>query len=115
MTRVLVCGGRNYDDVRTFVSTLDSIHNDRKITQIIHGGARGADSLADTWGELTGVPVKCFPANWKSLGRVAGPIRNSLMLEEGKPDLVVAFPGGFGTANMVRQARKAGIHVIKVD
>jgi hypothetical protein len=37
------------------------------------------------------------------------------MLEEGKPDLVVAFPGGTGTANMVKQARAAGVEVLEVS
>jgi ABC-type sugar transport system substrate-binding protein len=36
------------------------------------------------------------------------------MLDEGKPDIVVAFPGGTGTADMVRRARKAGVVVIEV-
>jgi hypothetical protein len=50
------------------------------------------------------VPVIEFPANWKVYGRAAGPIRNMKMLLEGKPDLVVAFPGGIGTADMVKKA-----------
>ena len=52
-----------------------------------------------------------YPANWKKHGRAAGPIRNKQMLEEAKPDLVIAFPGGAGTANMVKQAREAGVKV----
>ena len=51
-------------------------------------------------------------AEWHRLGRKAGPIRNQRMLDEGKPDLVVAFPGGTGTAGMVALACKAGVRVI---
>ncbi|MEM9912925.1 MAG: hypothetical protein AAF922_19365 [Pseudomonadota bacterium] len=46
------------------------------------------------------------------MGRAAGPIRNKEMLDEGCPDLVVAFPGGRGTANMVKQAQAAGVEVL---
>ena len=62
-----------------------------------------------------GLPCTVFQADWAGLGRKAGPIRNKLMLDEGKPDLVVAFPGGRGTAHMTRIARGAGIEVIEVS
>jgi hypothetical protein len=55
-----------------------------------------------------------FPAQWDRYGEAAGPIRNAWMLEFGKPDLVVAFPGGRGTADMISKARKAGIEVCEV-
>jgi len=53
-------------------------------------------------------------ANWAGLGRKAGPIRNQEMLDQGRPNMVVAFPGGRGTADMVRRARGAGVEVIEV-
>ena len=53
--------------------------------------------------------IELFPADWKVRGRAAGHIRNQQMLDEGRPHLVVAFPGGRGTADMVRRARAAGI------
>ena len=60
--------------------------------------------------------MKClaFPAEWKKHGKAAGPIRNRKMLQDGKPDLVLAFPGGRGTANMVELATDAGIRVMHV-
>ena len=78
---------------------------------LIHGAARGADSLAGEWASTRAVPVKIFPADWQTHGRSAGHIRNAQMLREGKPDLVVAFPGGRGTADMVAKANAAGITV----
>jgi hypothetical protein len=81
---------------------------------IIYGGAYGADRLAREWAEEHCLGSECYPADWTKYGRAAGPIRNKQMLVEGKPDLVVAFPGGPGTADMVRQARAAGIRVIEV-
>lgn len=56
-----------------------------------------------------------FPAKWKMYGRSAGAIRNAVMLSEFQPDIVVAFPGGRGTAHMVRIARAAGIDVIEIS
>ncbi|BAQ18361.1 hypothetical protein GL4_2928 [Methyloceanibacter caenitepidi] len=81
---------------------------------MIHGNATGADALAGFWAIAVGVPILAFAADWNKHGRAAGPIRNKQMLDEGKPDLVIAFPGGRGTANMVRQARERGVEVVEV-
>jgi hypothetical protein len=112
--RVLVCGGRDYFDPLTVGSYLGGIHRDRGITAIIEGGATGADALARQFAELLHIPVETFPARWSAEGRAAGPLRNQRMLDEGKPDLVVAFPGGRGTADMIGRARKAGVLVLEV-
>lgn len=56
--------------------------------------------------------MRTFRANSRKHGRAAGPIRNQQMLDEGKPHLVVAFPGGTGTADMVRRAQAAGVLVL---
>lgn len=82
--------------------------------KIIHGGANGADSLAHQYAHISGIPVTVYPADWKKHGRGAGPIRNAQMLTEGKPDLVVAFPGGTGTKDMVTRAKRAGVEVLEV-
>lgn len=114
--RVLVCGGRYYRDAKKVDRTLDAINNESPaVSVIIHGNAAGADTLADNWAFKRCKPVLPFPANWKAYGRSAGAKRNKQMLREGKPDLVVAFPGGNGTANMVAIARAAGITVIEVE
>jgi YspA, cpYpsA-related SLOG family len=81
---------------------------------LVAGGARGADTLADEWAKAQGIACQIFMADWEGLGRKAGPIRNQRMLDEGKPDLVIAFPGGRGTADMVRRAREAGVETIEV-
>jgi hypothetical protein len=53
-------------------------------------------------------------ADWAGLGRKAGPLRNERMLHEGKPQLVVAAPGGRGTSHMTHIAREAGVEVIEI-
>jgi len=108
---VLVCGGSNYWDVPSLFATLHCIHVDTTIKKIVHGDARGADIIAKVWALHVGVEEKAYPANWKKHGRAAGPIRNSEMLEKEKIDLVVAFPGGSGTADMVKKAQEKGIEV----
>lgn len=113
MTRILVTGGRDYADRERLTRTLDDLARTRAIAVIIHGNAPGADSLAAEWARLSHVPVEAYPADWRK-GRGAGPERNAKMLREGRPDLVVAFPGGRGTADMVRRARAAGVRVMEV-
>ena len=98
--RVLITGGRDFADRQLLFETLDRLHAARGFTLVIHGAAKGADSLADEWAKERGIEVQARPADWKKHGRAAGPIRNQEMLKE-NPQLVVAFPGGKGTANMV--------------
>lgn len=112
---VLVCGGRNFEDVAWLRSALDRLHTEVPFARVIAGGARGVDTLAAEWAVARGIPADVFMADWEGLGRKAGPIRNQRMLDEGKPDLVVAFPGDRGTADMVRRARDAGIEVTLVE
>ncbi len=109
--KVLVCGGRNFDDLPLLDQTLDQIHSDRGITKIICGDAPGADLMAFFWAGANEIPADRYVARWNNYGRAAGPKRNQKMLDEGKPDMVVAFKGGAGTADMVRRAIKAGVPV----
>lgn len=111
--RVLVCGGRNYNDKRRVFETLDLLDIENRITLIIEGGASGADSLGRDWAQARYKPVLTVYADWVSLGPKAGPIRNKEMLEW-NPDYVVAFPGGIGTANMIKLAKEAGINVMEI-
>jgi len=112
--RVLVCGGRNYTNRLALWNYLDRIHGSNwMITLIIQGEARGADTLARQWAEARGVPVAPYPADW-SEGLRAGSRRNQRMLDEGKPQLVVAAPGGSGTRDMVRRAQEAGLRVLRI-
>ena len=111
---VLVCGGRDYDDEARLCSILDVAHAANPIKLLINGGAEGADSLAYRWAQRTGVPANIYAADWKAHGRAAGPMRNQRMLDEGKPDLVIAFPGGKGTADMTRRATAANVPVVRI-
>jgi predicted polyphosphate/ATP-dependent NAD kinase len=109
--RVLVTGGRDYQDRATVYRVLDELHASRGIECVIEGGATGADEAAALWAENTDqIHHVQVPANWKLHGKAAGPIRNAEMLRH-NPSLVIAFPGGKGTADMVAKARRAKVEV----
>lgn len=95
-------------------AVLNKLHREAGIGCLIEGGALGADRLAQDWANGTGIPVETYEADWENQGSFAGPARNARMLAEGRPDLVIAFPGGRGTADMMRKARKAGVEVIEI-
>jgi hypothetical protein len=113
--RVLVCGGRTYADREALFRALDDVHmRVGPVTLIMHGGATGADRLGEAWAKAHGIAVDRYPAEWRIWGPSAGPRRNQHMLETGRPDLVVAFEGNRGTADMVRRARAANVDIIEV-
>ena len=115
-SRVLVCGGRDYSDRDHIWNTLCKLDHERgPFKVVIHGCATGADSEAMIWAQTCDRKHAPFQADWHKHGKAAGPIRNQRMLDEGKPDLVIAFPGGTGTTDMIRKARAAGIEIIKVE
>ena len=110
--RVCVCGGRNYGDSAEVMRVLDQLQP----KLVIQGEATGADTLARAYAVLSGIPYESYAPDrgLDGNGRDWKYRRNSRMLERGKPTLVVAFPGGPGTADTVRKARAAGIPVIEV-
>lgn len=121
--RVLVCGGRNFGEgwgeVGFVYETLDALHAIAPISFVVHGNARGADYLAHCWVHRERATVKeiACPADWAKHGKRAGPIRNQNMLGHLRPEaaLVIAFPGGAGTRDMVKRARGAGFRVVEVS
>ena len=112
--KVLVTGGRDYADETRVGAELARLYSNDKFLEVAHGDARGADTLAANWCRRYSIPCTAFPANWKAYGKAAGVIRNQEMLDEFKPDIVLAFPGGRGTRNMVSIARRAEIDIIEV-
>lgn len=81
---------------------------------IITGGAKGADEVGQEYAIVNWLPYEEYPAQWDKYGKGAGAIRNQQMIDEGRPTMVIAFPGGKGTADMVARAKKAGIPVVEV-
>lgn len=107
--RILVCGGRTYSDKKEVKRVLDHLYP--RMSHLMTGAARGVDMLASEWQRANDYNPQYteFQAEWDKFGYAAGPIRNKKMLRDGKPDMVVHFPGGRGTANMLKIAKEAGV------
>lgn len=112
--RILVCGGRDFKDRDLMVKALKDYEHQSNIT-IIHGAASGADSMSHSWATAFKHNIESYPADWDKYGKRAGYIRNVQMLNEGKPDLVIAFPGGKGTQMMINLAEAANVPVIRIN
>lgn len=114
MKRVLVCGDRKWTDGLRIYNILTALKAEIGPFTLIEGGARGADILAWEAANDLHLHYETFDADWKGLGRKAGPIRNRRMLDT-KPDLVLAFHDNLerslGTRDCVTEARRRGIEV----
>lgn len=114
--KVLITGDRDWTDdfpIDVIIAGLVSLAGPEPLI-LLHGKARGADSLADQWKSCAGIDVRPFPADWDTYRRSAGPIRNRQMLDE-QPDLVIAFHDDLaiskGTKDCVEEAARRGIPV----
>lgn len=116
MYKILVCGGRDFSDLKQMFSVLDYLHAKYQISCVVNGGAPGADSLACLWAARNNVAESVHYADWSVHGKSAGPIRNQLMLEL-HPDIkaVIAFPGGAGTKDMIDRAKAEGFPVFESE
>lgn len=136
MTVLVITGGREHFPALAELEQLAAIIQDRGVTELRHGKARGTDTIAGGWVKARAIcEVDPWPAHWDKFGKAAGAIRNRAMLdggsstpvhqqslfgdrpENGKPpaDLVVAFPGGRGTADCVKAARERGIEIVPIN
>jgi len=89
---ILICGDREWSDRDLILDKLIEVfleHRNENVT-VIHGDARGADTIGGELAEALGVKVVSFPANWNLYGKKAGPIRNQDMANQ-KPDIVLGF------------------------
>lgn len=115
MMVVAVTGGRLFKDVAMVARVLGRVHEARGISLLVNGQCAGLDRLARAWAIENGISISDHPVlpwEWARFGPTAGPLRNQRMIDLEKPRLVVAFPGGNGTADMVRRAKRAGIEVM---
>ncbi len=112
MSRLLwVAGGRDYDDERFMRSVLKP-YADAGWT-LITGAQRGADLTAETIWRGWECPYVGVPARWGMRGRGAGPARNTVIARNWKPELLLHFPGGSGTANAVKTAESHEIETLE--
>jgi len=100
MIKVSCCGGRDFTDHALVDARLSLLAKTIGVFAVVHGGARGADTLCALWAASKGYPVIEVAANWGFYQKSAGHKRNTWMLELCAPTYAVAFAGGAGTANM---------------
>lgn len=112
MTTVLICGGRNFSDVALLSMTLTKLFRELHVAKVVTGAARGADTLGHAYAKHRGIPATEVKADWSKYGHAAGSRRNQQMLDD-HPDIqvVIAFPGGTGTDDMVRRSIRAGVPI----
>src|SRR5437763_1696944 len=112
---VIVCGGRAYWDRAKVDDVLDTLNWRCPIKAILQGGGTGVDELARQWADRRCVKISTYIAGKKKTGRSSWSKGNQPMLDEGRPDLGVAFPEVQRTADMVRRARFAGVTLVTID
>lgn len=113
MVKVIICGGRDYFDKDKLRKVMDEFHDKHLVTTVVSGCAMGADNLGEWWASDRRIIVERYPADWKLYGKAAGKIRNGEMAKSGATHCV-AFPGGSGTKDMIRQARENALHVLEI-
>ena len=118
-SRVIICGTRDFADKKFIFETVATLLQSYDDIEIVSGHAKGVDAIAEAYAKEHELILTVLPADWKHYGRAAGPIRNQEMLQYAlcANPLVIAFWDGKskGTANMISQARKAGVKVVIIE
>lgn len=109
--KVIVAGSRNITDKNVVGDAMQNSGWDIEVSEIVHGGARGVDSLAEFWAWLFKIKCKIFYPDWDKYGKAAGPIRNREMAKYA--DALVAIWDGKsrGTKNMIEEAKKRNLKI----
>ncbi len=109
--KVTVIGSRNFDSYEVLQDTL----NRYKITAILSGGAKGADSLAEKYAKENEITFTKYLPDWKKYGRGAGPVRNREMVKDA--EMIVAFWDGKskGTKHAIDFAQEKKKKVVLVN
>ena len=121
MIHLGIVGSRNYVDYESFKTNTNNTLEKwdiqiENIDSVVSGGARGADSLAEKWAKENNISVTIFKPDWKSLGKKAGILRNTDIVNESTHLIAYPMKDSIGTWDSVRKATKKGIlcEVIKV-
>ena len=105
--RVAVCGGKEFMAKYLIGSVLLSLHRNSHISELLIGNCRGVDAIVAKWAERTGIPVSYYNSDWLAYGADADDVRNQILLAE-CPDIIVLFPGGKRTHDLLNKAIAAG-------
>ena len=109
MSRVIIAGGRDFNDYQT---VLDAISESQfNITTVVSGGAKGVDALGERYADEMNIPLAIFYADWNRNGKAAGPIRNRKMAENADALIAIWDGQSRGTKNMIETAQKLNLDV----
>lgn len=107
--KLAIIGSRDFTDYQLCCKAIDQFLDEwdlspAEITEVVSGGARGADSLAEKWATEKNLSMKIFYPDWKTYGKAAGPRRNQMIIEY--TNYLIAFPSitGRGTQDSLRKA-----------
>jgi hypothetical protein len=107
--KTIIAGGRDVYDYAILLAAIEEANF--TITEVVSGGAKGADALGEQYAESMNLTLKIYPADWEKNGRAAGPIRNRQMAEYGE-QLIALWDGkSRGTKNMIEAATKKGLTI----
>lgn len=104
--KTIIAGCREFTDYNLLKSKVDYYRKDNAITEVVCGGATGADALGENYAVQNGIPVKGFPADWNKHGKAAGPIRNRQMAEYADCLIAVWDGKSRGTKNMIDEMNR---------
>lgn len=115
--RILITGSRTWSSEAIIENEIATAMYEAKVASsgevtLVVGGARGADQIAQRYGEEAGMNIELHAADWDHYGKAAGPIRNQEMVDSGA-DICLAFllPSSKGARDCADRAKKAGIEV----
>ena len=106
--RLAVVGSRDFTDYDRLSRAIASFPD---VKVVISGGAKGADALAERAAEDLGLECEVFRADWKRYGRGAGPMRNTMIVENSDAILAFLLPGSRGTLDTLKKATKRGLRL----
>mgnify|MGYP001594148271 FL=1 len=109
--RLLVCGGRHFDDAVLVEGELQAFHAASPISVLIHGGLPGIGIPLESWARRNKVHVIRYPANF-SLGKSGDATRDEFMLADSRAEMLLVFPGGRRTAELLREAGRKLVPVM---
>ena len=113
--KAIIAGSRSFNNFTAVEKATAYVMQDYKITEVVSGTAKGADTLGEIWANNHNIPVKRFPAEWDRFGKSAGYKRNHTMAQYA--DMLIAFWDGQsrGTLHMIQLANTIGLHVFVFD
>lgn len=111
--KVIIAGSRNFSNYAQLKAVIAICGFE--ITEVVSGGAQGADYLGERYADEHGIPIKRFPADWKRYGLSAGPMRNKDMADYGEALIALPMGASRGTRNMIMEAKKRKLKTFIVE